>query len=673
MTVPSALPLLRRFAALAISSTALVLAACEGSGQSTVTSTPQEDGTSSLLLEPPEPVLLARAVVRENLSLSVQVETEGATEEINASRQQNGLWAGTLRLPRNRTFTVTVTWSERIEDTLVGLARATKTDTVPDDGSPYSVRIFSTEFDFSASLFDEDEDGLSNLDERRAESDVFRRDEPQTPTVSVPLTIAFALPGALREVDPSVLDELDVRVLVNRRVVPITRAANGGWLGTMEVNQDASVFASVSIFDSSEQRVVVATAQRGDIDTSGNAPTATFESDDYQIRNDDGDELTNIEELIGGSNPFDSNDPPPDPCEVSNFEPGCAVDTDGDGRPDSRETAEADRDDDGRPDYTESSLVDADEDGRAADVDPDEGDACVPSTDNAPCRSTLDDDDDGVTNPRDNCRAVPNSDQRDTDDDGLGDLCDTSDDRDDDEDGVANVRDNCPNDANADQRDEDGDGNGDVCDELDDRDPDEDGVLENVDNCPSVPNPDQEDIDNDGQGDACDTSDDRDDDDDGVADTLDNCPDDPNPDQSDVDEDGAGDVCDTSDDRDRDDDGVADTLDNCPDDPNPDQGDLDEDGAGDVCDTSDDRDSDDDGIADLLDNCPDDPNPDQSELDEDGIGDVCDTSDDRDRDDDGVADLLDNCPDDPNPDQADADGDGEGDVCDATADIEDET
>ena len=55
---------------------------------------------------------------------------------------------------------------------------------------------------------------------------------------------------------------------------------------------------------------------------------------------------------------------------------------------------------------------------------------------------------------------MANTDQKDTDGDGIGDACD----KDIDNDGVLNAQDNCVKDANCDQTDDDGDGVGDVCD-----------------------------------------------------------------------------------------------------------------------------------------------------------------------------------------------------------------
>ncbi len=258
---------------------------------------------------------------------------------------------------------------------------------------------------------------------------------------------------------------------------------------------------------------------------------------------------------------------------------------------------------------------------------------------------TIDDlDADLIPDTYDNCPNDTNPDQADSDNNGVGDVCETCSGADSDNDGVPDACDNCVNDINADQVDTDTDGEGDACD-LDD---DGDEVADAADNCPLTPNPDQLDTDLDGAGDACD----GDDDEDSVPDLADNCPLTPNTDQLDTDDDGAGDACDDDDDGDT----VLDAADNCPLTPNTAQLDTDDDGSGDACDDDDDADS----VLDAADNCPLTANTDQLDTDGDGAGDACDDDDDGD----GVADTADNCPLDANADQLDADDDGAGDVCD---------
>ncbi|MBP7147527.1 MAG: thrombospondin type 3 repeat-containing protein [Acidobacteria bacterium] len=97
----------------------------------------------------------------------------------------------------------------------------------------------------------------------------------------------------------------------------------------------------------------------------------------------------------------------------------------------------------------------------------DAGDACDTCTDT---------DADGYGDPGfaastcsfDNCPAVANPSQQDTDRDGSGNSCDT----DDDNDGLLDANDNCPLAANVDQADQDGDGSGDACDPCTDADGD---------------------------------------------------------------------------------------------------------------------------------------------------------------------------------------------------------
>ena len=73
-----------------------------------------------------------------------------------------------------------------------------------------------------------------------------------------------------------------------------------------------------------------------------------------------------------------------------------------------------------------------------------------------------------------------------------------------DNDGVSDIKDNCVQIANTDQKDIDDNGRGDACEDFDG-----DNIVNSKDNCPDQPNYNQSDIDADGIGDTCDKEESR--------------------------------------------------------------------------------------------------------------------------------------------------------------------
>ncbi|MFO1462309.1 MAG: thrombospondin type 3 repeat-containing protein [bacterium] len=311
---------------------------------------------------------------------------------------------------------------------------------------------------------------------------------------------------------------------------------------------------------------------------------------------------------------------------------------------------------------------DADQDGVGnACINDRDGDGFPDDRDNCPDfynQDQWDLDGDGVGNVCDNCYLAYNPDQAKTNATDRGDacLCDWDGDQaldpyfiDPSCEGRQGAKDNCPGDANPEQRDSDRDGIGDVCDlcpytydstnsmfacpnsYFNIFDLDFDGVPNSEDNCPTSWNPDQapayppvsiydcdpvsgcvwgknpqfpktvQTCDSEGlncvdihspMGAACGwcnapfgiSNYEFDDDQDGISSSCDNCPGTKNYDQTDSDGDGKGDACDNCPlnfnygQQDSDGDGVGDLCDNCPNLSNHDQADSNHNSIGDACD-----------------------------------------------------------------------------------------
>jgi hypothetical protein len=272
---------------------------------------------------------------------------------------------------------------------------------------------------------------------------------------------------------------------------------------------------------------------------------------------------------------------------------------------------------------------------------------------------------DSVPDSVDNCPSESNVDQLDSDQDGLGNVCDD----DDDNDGVPDADDAFP------------------LDPTESKDSDQDGVGDNSDQCPESPSSDAGTIDEYGCGFS-----DGDEDGDGILNGEDAFPYDAK-EWIDSDSDGWGDNIEVEFGSDKtnpndypmikavptiysvdsDSDGLRDALDNCPKVKNADQLDTDSDRIGNACDDDDDgdgtpdsedafpldpsesADTDNDGVGDNSDQCPESPESDQGTINSTGCGYSS-----QDEDGDGVPNGSDSFPFDPK-ESVDTDGDGWGD------------
>jgi len=350
----------------------LLLSACTEQ-PSVVLETNQQGGLSASFT-PPDMLTQSRAIVQSALQLSVTVN-----QQPNSVAIASGSEPSILSIPatRGETLNIIVTWSEEYEGQLLTLAEAEVSVTIPvDAGEEYSFSISSD--DYVTNTFDDDGDQISNLDERNGDTDPFTQPVLEDPIVQVPIEFQANIPEQLREVSDDINDTIfAVADIDNVQQFTLTREGDT-WVGAATVSENTDVRVSYSFYSSIRPNVKLAIWQ-GRINSGETGIKVEISSGDYEYNIDsDGDGKYNIQEVIAGTSPEDKNDPLPNPCDISNFEPGCNTDTDGDGTPDSVETENADADGDSIPDYKESKNDDADEDGSDAELDRDETDPCVP-------------------------------------------------------------------------------------------------------------------------------------------------------------------------------------------------------------------------------------------------------------------------------------------------------
>ncbi len=367
---------------LSLVASILVLSACAEEPSVLMEFNQSDDQTGDQIgglttsFNPPDMLVQSREIDQNALRLRIVVNGREYPVDINANSESSPL---TIRIAQGEQLDIVVIWSELYNGQPLVLAQAEENTTVPiNDLTTFEITIDTDDY---TTNFDDDLDDRTNLDERNNGTDPRVANSPVT---QVPVRLRASTPEQLTGIESDIDETLTAVADVDGVIVQLNREGDT-WVGETNKPANSDQLINYTFYSSIRQNVTLAMWQ-GRRNVGDTGTTVEIQSNEYDYEFDiDGDGTNNLQEVLQGSNPEDRNDPPPDACDISNFEIGCDNDTDGDGIADSIETEDADADEDSIPDYRESRNDDADEDGFNAELDRDESDPCVPSEEATAC------------------------------------------------------------------------------------------------------------------------------------------------------------------------------------------------------------------------------------------------------------------------------------------------
>lgn len=144
-----------------------VLAACVSEDDREITLSRADDGLGRLAVPAPD-FLTSRAIDPDQLVLGLTVNGNEVTVQ-----REGDLWSGSVKVPPGTTAVISLDWSERVRGRVLMLARYE--NTINAVSSDQSIVISNDDYRID---FDDDADSVTNLAERRTDSDPFDNQDP---------------------------------------------------------------------------------------------------------------------------------------------------------------------------------------------------------------------------------------------------------------------------------------------------------------------------------------------------------------------------------------------------------------------------------------------------------------------------------------------------------------